>query len=221
MLALHRGPGVHVAVSACAFDDARAAALEPGAPLPAARIALIGKLAQAGIPVGVSIAPAILGLTDTDIVRLLTAAKDAGATSAFYLRLKLPGLIEPALVRRVRARVPERAHRVLAGLDGFGAAPGQRHGHAHAEDPMEQIFCFTAERLGLAFQRGAPFPSNVAALEARSTARLAQLDAEEAQREAAERRAAEPLLPFASPEAPPRPEPARAAHSAPAQLALF
>jgi DNA repair photolyase len=177
LLALHRAAGVHVAISLSSFDEARSAALEPGAPSPAARIRLIEKLAEAGIPVGVSIAPAILGLSDTDIVRILTAAKDAGATSAFYLRLKLPGLIEPALVRRVRASVPERARKVLAGLDGFGAAaPGRR---AHADDPMEQIFSFTAERLGLAHLRGAPWPSSASDLEARG-AHIAEAEAKEA-----------------------------------------
>ena len=165
LVALHRGPGVHVAVSLAALDDARAAALEPGAPTPHERLELIRRLAATGIPVGVSIAPAILGLTDTDIVRILTTAKDAGATTAFYMHLRLPGLIEPALVRRVRTSLPDRARKVLAGLDGHGAAaPGRR---ATADDPMEQIFCFTAERLGLAFARGAPWPSTVAQLEAR------------------------------------------------------
>jgi DNA repair photolyase len=166
LLALHRGPGVHVAISLAALDEARAAAIEPGAPSPAERLACIARLAGSGIPVGVSIAPAILGLTDTDMVRILTAAKDAGASSAFYLRLRLPGLIEPALVRRIKTSVPDRARRVVAGLDGFGAAaPGRK---ASVEDPMEQIFCFTADRLGLAFERGAPWPSTVAHLEERS-----------------------------------------------------
>jgi DNA repair photolyase len=169
LLALHRGPGVHVAISLAALDDARAAALEPGAPRPSARLALIERLAGSGIPVGVSIAPAILGLTDTDIVRILTAAKDAGASTAFYLHLRLPGLIEPALVRRVRASLPgDRARKVVAGLDGHGmAVAGKR---PTADDPMEQIFSFTAARLGLAFERGAPWPSTVARLEARAQA---------------------------------------------------
>lgn len=167
LVALHRGPGVHVAVSLSSLDAARALALEPGAPAPAARIALIEKLAAARVPVGISVAPAILGLTDTDIVRMLTAAKDAGARTAFYLRLRLPGLIEPALVRRVQLSVPDRARKVVAGLGGYGAAPPGRSARAHADDPMEQIFCFTAERLGLAFERHAPWPSTVARLEAK------------------------------------------------------
>jgi DNA repair photolyase len=166
LLALHRGPGVHVAISLSSLDEARAAALEPGAPTPHERLKLIERLAGSGIPVGISIAPAILGVTDTDIVRILTMAKDAGAPTAYYMHLKLPGLIEPALVRRVRASLPsDRARKVVAGLDGHGAAaPGRR---ATADDPMEQIFCFTAERLGLVFERGAPFPSTVARLEDR------------------------------------------------------
>ncbi len=186
LLALHRGPGVHVAVSLASLDAARAAALEPGAPPPLARLKIVERLAAAGIPVGISVAPAILGLTDTDIVRMLTAAKDAGASTAFYLRLRLPGLIEPMLVRRVRATLPDRARRVLAGLDGHGTAPAGRR--AHAEDPMEQIFCFTAGRLGLAFTRGAPWPSTVAQLEARW----------------AERRAPAAQLPLAAARAPER-----------------
>ena len=162
LAALARGPGVHVAISLSSLDPARALALEPGAPSPSTRVDIIRQLAEARVPVGISVAPAILGLTDTDIVRMLTAAKDAGASTAFYLRLRLPGLIEPALVRSVQASLPDRARKVVAGLGGFGAAPVGRR--AHADDPMEQIFCFTAERLGLAFERHAPWPATVAHL---------------------------------------------------------
>ncbi|MEO6952560.1 MAG: radical SAM protein [Polyangia bacterium] len=176
LLALHRGPGVHVAISLSALDESRALALEPGAPTPEARLALIERLAQAGIPVGISIAPAILGLTDTDIVRILTRAKDAGATSAFYLRLRLPGLVEPQLVRKIRTSVPDRARKVVEGLSGYGTAPVGRR--AHAEDPMEQIFGFTAERLALPYERGAPWPSTVSRIEARGLALADQHDRE-------------------------------------------
>lgn len=176
LLALHRGPGVHVAVSLSALDESRARALEPGAPTPEARLALIERLAQAGIPVGISIAPAILGLTDTDIVRILTRAKDAGASSAFYLRLRLPGLVEPQLVRKLRTSVPDRARKVVEGLSGYGTAPVGRR--AHAEDPMEQIFGFTAERLGLPYERGAPWPSTIAHLEERGLSLADQHDRE-------------------------------------------
>ena len=218
LVALARGPGVHVAVSMASFDEGRALALEPGAPTPQQRIALIGRLAEAGIPVGISVAPAILGLTDTDIVRILTAAKDAGAKTAFYLRLRLPGLIEPALVRRIKSTVPERARKVMAGLDGQGAAaPGRR---SSVEDPMEQIFCFTADRLGLAFERGAPWPATVARLEERGLRLAEEADA----REAAKARAEESLeLPLLEPVAATRrEEPEEARHVGPvAQLSLF
>src|SRR4030095_7751875 len=52
-------------------DDETAKALEPTAPLPAARFRAMAELAEAGVPVGLAIPPAIPGRDDPHIPELL------------------------------------------------------------------------------------------------------------------------------------------------------
>jgi DNA repair photolyase len=69
-------------------------------------------LAEAGIQVGIGIAPTIPGLS-TDIPGLLQRAKDCGATKAFLNMLRLPGSVAPYFEKRLREKLPTKADRVL------------------------------------------------------------------------------------------------------------
>lgn len=62
----HAG-AVHVTLSVTTLDEDLCGILEPRTSRPQARLAAISALAQAGIPVGVNIAPVIPGLTDHEI----------------------------------------------------------------------------------------------------------------------------------------------------------
>lgn len=95
------------------LDAGRARALEPWAASPERRLRTISRLAAAGIPVGVSVAPVIPGLNDEEIPRVLAAAREAGATRASWLLLRLPGSVKAVFEERLRATLPERADRVL------------------------------------------------------------------------------------------------------------
>lgn len=97
---------VVVHVSLPSLDEAVTRTTEPGAPPPRQRLRAIRALADAGIRVGVAIAPVIPGLSDSpaalaDVVR---AARDAGAaklwTELLYLR---PGTREHFLAELSRA----------------------------------------------------------------------------------------------------------------------
>ena len=68
-----------VCLSLTTLNAELARRLEPRASTPTRRLAAITALAEAGIPVGVMIAPIIPGLTDHEIPALLTAAAQAGA----------------------------------------------------------------------------------------------------------------------------------------------
>ncbi|HAV62319.1 MAG TPA: radical SAM protein, partial [Verrucomicrobiales bacterium] len=70
-------------------------AMEPRTASPGARLETIRTLADAGIPVGVLIAPVIPGLNDEEIPALLRAAKEAGAGHAGYVLLRLPLAVAP------------------------------------------------------------------------------------------------------------------------------
>lgn len=88
-------------------------ALEPFAAPPESRFRAMSELAEAGIPVGIGIAPVIPGLNDSDIPELLRRASEAGARTAWMTMLRLPGSVAPYFEARLRERLPTRAERIL------------------------------------------------------------------------------------------------------------
>src|SRR2546428_1130131 len=102
--------GVYFSIPFADYEIVRA--VEPFAPSPKARFAAMKELADAGIQVGIGIAPTIPGLT-TDIPGLLERAKECGATRAFLNMLRLPGSVAPYFEKRLREKLPTKADRVL------------------------------------------------------------------------------------------------------------
>ena len=83
-----------VEVTITTLDALLARQLEPRAAAPHRRLRTIRALADAGIPVGVSVGPQIPFLND-DMEQVLEAAAAAGATSAFFTVLRLPWELNP------------------------------------------------------------------------------------------------------------------------------
>ena len=73
----------------------------------------IRALADAGIPVGVSVGPQIPFLND-DMEQVLEAAATAGATSAFFTVLRLPWELNLLFQEWLALHYPDRAARVMA-----------------------------------------------------------------------------------------------------------
>ncbi len=69
-----------VAISVTTLDPHLARLMEPRAAAPHRRLATIQRLSEAGIPTAVLSAPLIPALNDSEIERILDAAKFAGAT---------------------------------------------------------------------------------------------------------------------------------------------
>ncbi len=139
------------------LDEAVARALEPGAPTPARRLETLRRLAAAGVPCGVLLAPVVPGLSDEEVPRLLAAAREAGATRAGWLLLKLPGSTQQVFEERLREKLPGRAERVLHRVRETrgGALDDRRFGHRmRGEGPYAQaiadLFSSSARRLGFA-----------------------------------------------------------------------
>jgi DNA repair photolyase len=91
---LNRYHAVSAAVSITTLDKELAAKMEPRASTPAARLETVEKLASAGIPVRVMMAPVIPGLTDREIPAVLKAVSEAGAQGAGWVMLRLPHQIK-------------------------------------------------------------------------------------------------------------------------------
>lgn len=109
---LNRVARASVYVSLAFADDATARLIEPGAPPPSRRLEAIRRLTDAGLRVGVMCAPIIPGLNDTEMPELLRLAAEAGAKSAGYTALHLPGNAASVFIERIKAALPLRAERI-------------------------------------------------------------------------------------------------------------
>ncbi|GAB2829843.1 PA0069 family radical SAM protein [Comamonas piscis] len=101
-----------VYITITSLDPQLTRVLEPRAAAPHRRLRTIRRLAEAGIPVGVSVAPHIPFLTE-DMEEVLAAARDAGATTAFYTVLRLPWELNGVFQQWLQAHYPQRADRVM------------------------------------------------------------------------------------------------------------
>jgi DNA repair photolyase len=104
---------VVVNISITTLDAKLARAMEPRASTPAKRLEAIRVLSEAGIRVNVFVSPVIPGLNDHEIERILEAAKEAGATGASSIHLRLPHEVKDIFKSWLQDRVPDRADRVM------------------------------------------------------------------------------------------------------------
>jgi len=102
-----------VSISIPFWDPDKARAIEPFVATPERRIRALERLAAAGIPVGVMVAPIIPGLNDQDMGAVLAAARAAGASWAGMVLLRLPGSVKAVFEDKLRARLPLAADKIL------------------------------------------------------------------------------------------------------------
>ncbi|MEX2583238.1 MAG: PA0069 family radical SAM protein [Gemmatimonadota bacterium] len=107
-----------VALSITTLDPALQRTMEPRTSSPAARLAAVATLADAGVPVGVMVAPVIPGLTDHELPSILKAAADAGAKTAGYIPLRLPHGVKALFEDWLEAHYPDRKGKVLGRIRG-------------------------------------------------------------------------------------------------------
>jgi DNA repair photolyase len=88
--------------------------MEPRTASPQARLRVIQQLSDAGIPVGVLVAPVIPALTDHELEDILAAAKAAGATRAGYVLLRLPHELKTLFRDWLAEHYPDRAKHVMS-----------------------------------------------------------------------------------------------------------
>ena len=144
------------AITITTLDASIARTLEPRAPTPARRLRTIRTLAEAGIPVGVSIAPVIPFVTEPDLERVLEACAEAGASAASYIVLRLPWEVAPLFKDWLSAHFPDRAERVMArvrdmrgGKDYDASFAHRMKGEGAWADLLRQRFQKAVKRLRL------------------------------------------------------------------------
>src|SRR5580698_10088232 len=105
---------VEVMLSITSLSNDIKRTLEPRAASPEARLRVIRQLHQAGIPVGVLVAPVIPAITDHELEDILAAAREAGAGSAGYVLLRLPHEVKILFREWLAAHYPDRAKHVMS-----------------------------------------------------------------------------------------------------------
>jgi len=105
---------VAVYISVTTLDKNLKRTLEPRAASPAARLAIIRKLADAQVPVGILMAPVIPVLTDHELENIVAAAAQAGATTASYVMLRLPYEVNPLFQEWLQTHEPLKAEHVMS-----------------------------------------------------------------------------------------------------------
>ena len=149
-----------VVISVTTLDASLSRALEPRAGAPHSRVALIRTLSQAGIPVGILVAPVIPFLNDAEVESIIEAVAKEGACCAGYVVLRLPHELKQLFPEWLQQHVPERAERIMntvrslhGGID-YDPEFGRRlSGQGKFAKLLRQRFVLACKRHGLRGQR--------------------------------------------------------------------
>ncbi len=154
---LARFDAAAVFLSVTSLESSLARRLEPRASSPSFRLRAIRELADAGVPVGVSVAPVIPGLNDYEIPRILQAARDHGASFAAFSLVRLPHGVASLFLDWVGTHYPGRRqmveHRIREMRDGElnQSHFGQRmRGTGTEAQLLTSLFATSCRRAGLA-----------------------------------------------------------------------
>jgi len=148
--------GARVTLSITTLDETLRRRLEPRTSTIRNRLDAVARLAEAGVPVGVNIAPIIPGLTDQDVPELLKLAAEAGASHAGFTMLRLPGAVGPLFTAWLEANEPLRRDKVLNRVrDAHGGEPDDRRfgrrmrGSGVYAEQVRSLFRLARRRAGI------------------------------------------------------------------------
>ena len=102
-----------VAFSITSLDEKIRRVLEPRTATARKRLATMGLMYQAGIPVGVMTAPLIPGLNDHEAPAIIEAAAEQGACWASFTIVRINGVIGELFTEWVHRHFPDRAEKII------------------------------------------------------------------------------------------------------------
>ena len=152
---LAREADASVSLSIPFLDERITRVIEPGTPTIRKRFETMTILAEAGVPVGIGIAPIIPGLNDADIPGLLKEAKRCGAGFAFKTLLRLPGSVKAVFFHRLQhvlplqaAKIEHRIREVRGGALSDSRFGRRHHGEGEYWDVIERQWDLWTRRVG-------------------------------------------------------------------------
>ena len=150
-LAAHEAAVVNVSITS--LDPKLQRTMEPRASHPTQRLRAIRTLADAGVPVGVMVAPIVPGLNDHEVPAILAAAAEAGARFAGRLVLRLPHGVKELFAAWLERHYPDRKDKVLNRIREHARRPPERpalrherHARRAASSPSTTRKLFEAAR---------------------------------------------------------------------------
>ena len=158
LAALARRRAAEVRISITTLDPAIARRMEPRAASPERRLEAIRRLADAGVPTAVMVAPVVPGLTDEELPRILDAAAAAGARSASWILVRLPHPVEELFVDWLGRNFPDRRDRVVRRIQQTRGGTGRlsdstfgrrMRGQGEYARQLAALFAAGARRSGL------------------------------------------------------------------------
>ncbi|RZV55360.1 MAG: PA0069 family radical SAM protein [Deltaproteobacteria bacterium] len=159
--ALQRESGCRVTLSIPFANDVHARAIEPFASPPSKRFETLRILSDAGVDTAVAVAPIIPGLNDDQIPEILKRARDAGASAAFKILLRLPLEVGPVFSARLAEAFPLRHAKVMSAIHdmrGGGQNDARFGARMVGQGPRwamtEKLFSVHCDRLGLEYLAG-------------------------------------------------------------------
>ncbi len=105
---------VQVFISINSLDNKLASKLEPRASAPHRRLQAVKALRDAGIPVGVLVAPIIPALNEKDVEGIIERAAANGANSIGYTCIRLPHELKQLFREWLDAHYPDRAAHIIS-----------------------------------------------------------------------------------------------------------
>jgi DNA repair photolyase len=146
---------VNVFISVNNLDHDLARRLEPRCSAPARRLKAMKRLSEAGVPVGVVVAPVIPFLTDHQIEPMLEAAWQHGARQAAYILMRLPWEVKDLFKEWLERNYPlkakhvmSRVHAMRGGRDNDPNFGSRMKGEGELARLLAQRFRQACQRLG-------------------------------------------------------------------------
>jgi DNA repair photolyase len=135
---LARDGGATVNFTITTLDPTLRRLIEPGTPPPAQRLMVMRRLADAGVPCSVYLAPILPGLTDAEdaIASVVAAAREHGATAFWAAPLRLAPLVKEHYLGFVAQTFPELLSRYGRAYPGTEAP---REYRARLEERINRI----------------------------------------------------------------------------------
>ncbi|MCH8873322.1 PA0069 family radical SAM protein [candidate division KSB1 bacterium] len=151
---------VATTLSVTTLDNALSRKMEPRTSAPLKRLEALEKLAAAGIPTGVNVAPVIPGLTEHEMPEILKEAAKRGVKSAAYILLRLPYAVKELFQGWAEKHFPDRANKMLhfvqetrAGRLNDPCFGSRMRGEGVRADTIERLFGVSCRKYGLNRER--------------------------------------------------------------------